>query len=438
MTIDEATGYVLARAQERGVAAEVLGEQSRKFSARAWHGRLDQSTQARQGGIGVRVVVEGRVGHAYCEELAPAALDWMLTEAVDNAALQQDATGFLPVGKDVGRHDLLGNGLAASLEAKTQTALGFEATMREDRRVKEVFSATYTEVEREVTLRSSTGAVGSYRRGVAGIVGGVVMQEGTSRKQGWESDWVTELQALDPGRTALKVTEGTGRHLGARPLQTGRYRAYFEPKAFTDLLGAFWPMWSGKMVVEGKSPFRGRMGEACAAALVTVVDDPGLPGGLARRPFDVEGTTGHRVALIDRGVLSGFLTNSETARALGLENTGHAARSYRSILGVAPSNCYISTGEGIAMHQGVLVTELMGIHAGTNPLNGDFSVQAFGLWMVDGVSAYPVEDFTVAGNFLTLLLTITGIGTSLIWNYANGSAFGSPVVEVAELSFAGT
>lgn len=436
MTIDEATGYVLARALDRGVAAEVVGEQSRRFMARAWRGRLDQSTHARQGGIGVRIVVEGRVGYAYCEELVPAALDWMLTEAVENAALQDEASGFLPAGQSVGHHDLLGKGLAGSLEAKVHAALGLESTMREDRRVKEA-SATYTETERDVYLRSSNGAVGSYHQGVAGLIGGVLMQEGESRKQGFESDWATEVSSLDPGRTALKVTEQTGRHLGARPLRTGRYRAYFEPKAFIDLLGAFWPLWSGRMVVEKKSPLRGRLGESCAVPLVTIIDDPMLQGGLARRPFDVEGTTSRRVALIEDGILKGFLTNSETARALGLNNTGHAARRYRDVLGVSPSNFYLSPGAGITMGQGVLVTELMGIHAGTNPLNGEFSLQALGLWLDAGVPVYPVEDFTVAGNFLTLLRAISGIGPSVTWDLGGGAAFGSPLVDAAELSFAG-
>ncbi len=437
MTIEEATRYVLEQAGARGIAAEVVGEHARRFMARAWHGRLDQSTQAVQGGLGVRVVVDGRVGYAYCEELARSALDWMLTEAAENAALQDETSGFLPAGMALGRQDLVGNALAASLDAKIQTALGFEATVREDRRVKEVSLASYVEVEQEVNLASTAGATGAYRRGVAGIIGSIVMQEGPSRKQGWEVEWVTQLRALDPGRTALALTERTGRLLGARRLQTGRYPAYFEPKAFADLLAAFWHLWSGKAVVEGKSRFRDRLGEAVAAPLVTLVDDPLLPDGLARRPFDAEGTPSRRITLVEGGVLKAYLTNSETARSLSLENTGHAKRGYRDVLAVAPSNLYMQPGAGVSMDRGVLITETMGSHAGTNPISGEFSLQAFGLWVEDGAVAYPVEDFAVAGNFLILLQNITALGKALDWQFWGGMAFGAPTVEVADLSFAG-
>jgi predicted Zn-dependent protease len=43
----------------------------------------------------------------------------------------------------------------------------------------------------------------------------------------------------------------------------------------------------------------------------------------------------------------------------------------------------------------------------------------------------------VAGNFLTVLQQITGVGDRLQWDYGMRVAYGMPMVEVAELSFAG-
>ncbi len=438
MTFEEATRYVLEQARARGVAAEVLGERGRELTARAWQGRLDQITEAGQGGVGVRVVVDKKVGYAYSEELSPRALDWMLVEAIENAALRETADGFLPDGVALGHQDLVGPAFSASRESKIQTALGFEATLREDRRLKQVIVAAYTEAEREVNLASTQGVAGSYRRGVVGMIGSIVMEQGASRKQGWGADWVTQLQTLDPGRTALDLTERTGRLLGARPLKTGRYTAYFEPKAFADLLIAFWHLWNGKAVVEGKSRLRGRLGEAIATSIVTLIDDPTLREGLATRPFDAEGAPARSLTLVEEGILKGYLTNSETARALNLPNTGHAARGYREILNVAPSNLYLQPGRGVTPRRGVLVAETMGLHAGTNPISGEFSVQALGLWVEDGQAAYPVENFAVAGDFLLLLKNISALGTALEWQPGGRMAVGAPLVEVADLSFAGS
>lgn len=437
MTHDEARRYLLHRAAERGVAAEILTENGRELTARAHERKIEQLTQAVRGGVGVRVVADGRVGYGYTEELAVAALDWMLAEAIDNAALQSHTDGFLPQGHTMGRRETVGEALRGSLEAKIQMALGFESTMREDRRLAQILFAAYAEREWDVAVSSTAGADGSYRHGVAGLMASVVMQEGASRKQGWDAEWALNVGTLEPGRTALEFTERTGRLLGAKRLRTGRYRAYIEPKAFAALLAAFSPMWSGKLVSERKSPLAGRIGETVASPAVTIIDDPTLPDGLGSRPFDAEGMPARRTVLVDKGVLTSFMTNTETARTLGVQNTGNAWRNYRSILTVGPSNFYLQPGEGVPLTDGVIIAEVAGLHAGTNIVSGDFSVQALGLWVEGGSIAYPVEDFAISGNVLTLLRDITAVGSELRWDFAMRMAYGSPMVAVRELSFAG-
>ena len=87
MTLEEAKAYVLKRARELGVEAELLFEEERELSLRAREGRLEEIKEARQRGLGLRVVAEGKVGYAYTEELSPEALDWALEEARENALL---------------------------------------------------------------------------------------------------------------------------------------------------------------------------------------------------------------------------------------------------------------------------------------------------------------------------------------------------------------
>lgn len=437
MTLDDAKRYVLEAARSRGIAADVLGARARELTARSHQQRIEQITQAVQGGIGVRVVIDGRMGYGYSEELTPSALDWMLNEAVENAGLQTEADKFIPDGTDVGRHDLLGDGLEAPLESKIQTALGFEGTLREDKRVKQVMFAAYTEREGDVTLGSTQGTEGTYRRGVAGVMASVVMQEGDSLKQSFDADWTRDVHTLDPAHTALDFTQRTGRLLGARPLHTGRYTAYFEPKAFAQFLFAFWPMWSGRSVREGKSRLAGKRGEKIASSLITLIDDPLLADGLASRPFDAEGEPGRPLTLVEDGVLTNYFTNSEIARALALPNTGHAARHYRGVVDISPTNLYLRPGAGVHVDKGVIIAEVVGVHAGTNAISGDFSLQALGLWVEGGEVAYPVENFAVAGDFLKLLANVTAIDTTLKWEFMGRMAVGTSTVEVADLSFAG-
>ncbi|GGM95538.1 peptidase C69 [Thermus composti] len=436
MTLEEAKRYLLRRAKELGLEAEVLFREERELSLRARGGTLEEIKEARQGGLGLRVVAEGRVGYAYTEELSPEALDWALEEARENALLS-GKRGFLPPGKPLGSHDLLGEGLSAPLEAKKEAALALERALREDPRVRSVLFGGYMEREVRLGLGSTEGAEGAYRTGIAALSGSFVMAQGDGRKQGWDLRPTKEFHALDPGRTALEFRERTARLLEARPLKTGRYRAYLEPRAMAQLLAVLAQALSGKNALEGKSRLLGRLGERIASPLVTLVDDPTLPQGLASRPFDAEGTPARPVAVVAEGIFQTFLHNAETAQALGQANTGHAYRNYASPMGVAPSNLYLKPLGNLSLEEGVLITEFMGLHAGANPVSLDFSLQALGLWVEEGEARHAVENFAVSGNLLDLLQAIEGLGKELAWEPMGPSAFGSPLVAVAELSFAG-
>ena len=436
MTFQQAKSYLLERAQQLRIDLEILAGETRELTVEAFGGTLAEITQATQGGIGLRVVAAGRTGYAYSEELTKEALDWTLAEAQENAGLAAADDGFLPEGSALGNQDLLSEGLSAPVTEKADRALELESGLTDDPRTKQVMLARYTEREIIGSLASTRGVEGGYRNGISGLVASFIMQQGDNLKQGFDLAFEKEFHALDPSKTALEMRQKTGRLLGARQLPTGRYRAYLEPRVVAQLLGILLFPLSGKNLIEGKSRWRERLGEAVAAEVVTLIDDPTLPDGLASRPFDSEGSAAKPVTLIDKGVLRSFLHNSYTARRSGQANTGHASRSYLGTLGVGSSNLYLEPGAGVKLEQGVLVTEIMGLHAGANPISGDLSLQALGLWVEGGEEAYPVENLAVAGNLFSLLTDITAVGETLEWVFF-GSSFGCPLLEVGELSFAG-
>jgi PmbA protein len=86
------------------------------------------------------------------------------------------------------------------------------------------------------------------------------------------------------------------------------------------------------------------------------------------------------------------------------------------------------------MGDGLYLTEVSGLHAGANPVSGDFSLLSRGFEVKGGKCVRAVEQFTVAGNFYKLLETIEAVGNDLLFE---GSPIGSPCVRVKNLSVAG-
>lgn len=112
----------------------------------------------------------------------------------------------------------------------------------------------------------------------------------------------------------------------------------------------------------------------------------------------------------------------------------------RAQAGSLPTNLFFKPGrltqeELLAnLGDGLFLTEVTGLHAGANPVSGDFSLLSRGYEIKGGKIVRAVEEFTVAGNFYQLLKDITDVGGDLLFET---SPIGSPSVLVKSLSVAG-
>ena len=94
--------------------------------------------------------------------------------------------------------------------------------------------------------------------------------------------------------------------------------------------------------------------------------------------------------------------------------------------------------QGIKNEKGVYITSLGGLHAGANPITGDFSLQSSGFMIEGGKKTTFVKSFTVAGNFYELLKNIVALADNSHLPRAMGStAFGAPTTLVDGLTVAG-
>jgi PmbA protein len=211
----------------------------------------------------------------------------------------------------------------------------------------------------------------------------------------------------------------------------------FDPLTAPSLLRHLAACLNGYAIYRGTSYLAERLGERIASELVTVIDDGRLPGGLGSKPFDGEGLPTRRNVLLDAGRLERFVLDTYAGRKLGMASTGNAARSAGSGPSAATTNLWLEPGtlspeEIIAStSRGLLVTELIGM--GFNPVTGDYSRGAAGLWIEDGQITHPVEEVTIAGNLSEMLGAIDAVGNDLLWL---GSA-AAPTLRVSRMTVAG-
>jgi len=196
-------------------------------------------------------------------------------------------------------------------------------------------------------------------------------------------------------------------------------------------------------VQRGRSPFAERLGTGVGSEALTLRDDGLDPAGPATAPFDGEGLSSARTALIEAGILRTYLFDTYTARRGGVESTSNAGRGgYRSLPRVSASNLVVVPGSlgfeellGEA-GEGVLITDVAGLHSGVNPVSGVFSVGASGRAIRGGEAAEPLREFTIASDLVSMLGAVEAAGAEARWVPFGGSV-STPGLLIGEMTVAG-
>ena len=262
-----------------------------------------------------------------------------------------------------------------------------------------------------LALATSGGFSGAYRTTGHGCSVAVVAGEGSGmqRDQAWHS--ARHLEDLESAEEiGLRAGERAVARLNPIRPKPGKYPVLFEPRAASSLVGHFAGAISGASVARRTSFLQEKLGDRVFAEGITIIDDPLRLRGLRSRPFDGEGVRVARRELVRDGILASWISESASARQLGIDPTGHAARAVSGAPGAAPTNLYMSPGlrsrEQLlaAFPEAVLIIELIG--QGVNGVTGDYSRGATGFMVRNGEIAEPVAEITVASNLIDMYATL--------------------------------
>ena len=437
---------VLAAAREAGItAAEIYLSSGDSFRAMCQQGQVNNYTVNSTRGLSLRGLYQGKMGYAATEAFDDEAVAQLVRGVKESAALieDEDVQEIYPGDAEYPALDQYNPALDQVPEArKLQFVLDLEKCAKEkDPRIVQLTYDMLSTTSGQTRIANSYGLNLSFRDNLAVAVASALAKEGDRVSTGTGFAISRDFEALSVEKIAGEAVEEALFMLHAAPVPSGTYRAIIHSRCMPDLLGVFSDVFSAENAQKGMSLLAGKEGEVIAAPCVTLMDDPLLPGGLASRPFDAEGVAARPKAVIENGRLTTLLHNLQTARKAGVKTTGNAAKGgYAGTVEVAPSNFYLKPGEKsleqltAEMGEGLVITDVSGLHAGANAISGDFSLIAQGYTVKNGRKDQPVERITVAGNFYQLLKNIRAVGSDLCFP---GSSMGSPSVDVGEIAVAG-
>jgi PmbA protein len=437
----------IAESAHNNEQVEAYVSRSTETEVEVFGGEVESLTTASAEGIGIRVIVDQRQGLAWAGSLDPDVIEETLKEARDNAAFGEpdefygfaapaDAGGLTAPDLDLWRDELT----RVPTDEKVRIALELErATLALDTRVR-IEAASYGDTMSEAAFVNSLGIVAQSRRTTCSASSVALADDGSGTQSGYGFAAGRALDDLDLEQIPLDAVERSTRLLGAKPLATQRLPVILDPLVTRSVLGVLTSAFNGESMLKGRSLFMNRLGEVVAAPIVQLFDDPTDPRAFGATQFDGDGLPTRRNDLIRDGVLQKFLHNVYTGRRSGSGTTGSATRGLGSTPGVGVRAMRLEPGdlspEQIMQSAGTAfyVQDVSGLHSGTNPISGDFSVGAGGLMVRDGVFAEPVKEVTIASTLQRMLQDITAIGNDL--QFLPGAIAGQTVL-IGEMNIAG-
>jgi PmbA protein len=384
-------------------------------------GDLEKATASAKQGLSIRLFIEGRYGSHATSDLREQTIEGFVAKAAQlTRLLEPDLLRSLP---DPARY---AKGQAPDLglwdEALEQSEV--EEWMGRARRVEDLTRAegakagtlvsaqggAYVETSREL-LATSDGFLGEQAESGAYAVAGVtLMDPGQEAKRRGGYWWRAGHSLAELGgqaelaQVAATAAARAVRQLGAHPGPSGRVQVLVENQAAGRLLGDLLGALSGAALRQERSYLRRSQGQSVAAPLLTVRDEPLIPGGYGSRWYDPEGVAASPLSIIEGGRLVNFYLDTYYARALEMPPTT-GGQSNTVLTPSAPGGfAEIMAG----LERGLAVTSFLG--GNFNATTGDFSYGLQGLWIEGGKVAHAVEGMNMAGNFKDLWPALARVG----------------------------
>ena len=437
---------LLAEAKAQGIdPAEVYFSAGSSFSAGAMNGNIDSYKVSTRQGLGLRGMYQGKMGYASTQAFDEEAIRQLIEGVKEGALLREDEgaeeiyEGDAEYPTVVSYDETLAQVPAT---AKLDAVLAIEkAALESVDTVKQCEGTQLSTMSGEVYLRNSYGLNLQHKDNAFIAYTGAIAKDGDSTSTGMAFKCGRDFAKLDVKKLGEEAAQEAASGLHAEPVPAGNYRMILRYDAMQSLLATFCGIFSAENAQQGLSLLKGREGEKIAADCVTLMDDPLLEGGFDSAPFDGEGVASKTKAVVENGVLKTRLHNRKTAKEQGVASTGNALRpGLAAPITVAPTNFFFKPGDKTLaeleadMSDGLVITDLSGLHAGANMTSGDFSLLSKGYLLKDGKRVQPVEQITIAGNFYDVLKNIRAIGSDLIFP---ASGVGSSSVDVGTLTAAG-
>lgn len=424
---------------------EIFIQTSKSSTVKVFKGNLEKCSSQITGGVGFRGKIGSKTGYAYSELATEDAVDFIINQAKENAKIMSadEEEEIFSGSASYPTVNVYNEELAAMTnKQKIDIALELErSAYKFSEKIELVQDCSVATGETEIFINNSKG-LDLHEKSNSIIASlSVTASDGKSRKTGGKLFASHNPQELNIEKIVKKACTDAITALNAKSAKGYTGSVIFKNEVLTNILYAYIQVFFAELTQNGLSLLDNKEETKIASELITIVDNPLLEGGAGTTAFDCEGVASANKTIVENGILKTLLYNLKSAKKANTQSTGNGfKRSCKGVITTMPTNFYIKNGTTPypdlvkKLNNGIIITDVSGLHAGANPISGDFSLLSSGYLVENGEITAPVEQITCAGNFFSLLNNITALSDDL---ELSSGGVGAPSAIVDDITISG-
>ena len=375
------------------------------------NGEIEKMLHASATSLAINLLIDGRDGFFYTNNTQASALKQFIHNAAETTRmLEPDESRTLA---DPARYYKGGGPDLRNFDATLSTIDPSEKLRLAQQNNKEgmqlcpqliSFQTHYSDRQHQAHYLISNGFQGTEQSSRCTITSIVTAQgkDGQHPADGWGETRIF-LKDLPLEGIARVAIDRTLRKIGSCPTQSGQYQMILESPIVGSFLQPILNAMNGQYLHGKMSFFSGKLHQKVLSPLVSIVDDPLIPGTRGACYFDYDGVATKRRSLFTEGVLDTFFIDTIFAKKLGMAPTTQGTHH----LVMQSGNKTLKQLIGDA-NNAILVTDFNG--GNCDPSTGNFSYGIEGLLIQDGQIVQPVSGMNITGNILDVWQRVTALG----------------------------
>ena len=381
--------------------------------------KLDESNRSDNLAVNITTYIGKKKSSISSSNLLKENLDTLIEKCVETTKnTPEDEFNSLPdkdlLAKEVKDLDLFDETNIKN-ENKIEYLMRLESSASNNKKIVSTESS-FTQDKSNFILANSDGFSKGYKSSSYTASSVVVAKDDKSMERDYEYTSRCHFKDIkDAEELGKSAAEQTVRKLSPKKIGSEKISLIFDKRIAKGILNTFAAAISSSAISRGTSFLKDKINQKLFPDGINILDKPDILKGLGSRSFDSEGVKTNTLKLIEQGILKHYLIDTYNGNKLNQKSNGRCGGT---------SNLYFDNGnisyEDLLNFKSkcLYITETIG--HGSNIVTGDYSVGATGYLIENGEFKYPINEITIAGNFIDMFKNIT-LANDLEFEYATNS-----------------